>query len=719
VSRNTVLSGPASLYTVAVTQASLFLILILATRALAQTSNPPALTYVPGSSVKLYQVNGDCDWAAWDATITAKNPTCVPTASKTLTNADVLGDDVPVAFEHNGELIVTFGDTIGALGNGAWSDIQNSFNWAAHDPIARSTTANASDGLLLNFFLNGNHGLEVQPPPQPNGTPVDMGADNVPNTGVSVDGTIYLGIKTGAVTVSPGNIDLTNAYSVLATFDEATTSFTSGRTLSSLPSGHFVLPTFYLAPIGSLGSSPPVSPEPVMLIFGTGQYRASNVYLSIIPSSELALGIDAVGNVSTRYFSGMTNGQPTWSVNEANAAPIVTDLDPAHPTIGNVTVSYSQALGLWLMMYDGGRGSVSTTGIYFTSAPQPWGPWATPQLIFNDCRDNGFGNFVFYYYATAAQNDCPSAMPAGVISAPNSAGPSGPTIGQTDPTTARGGAYAPAIVERFTILQGSSLKLFYMFATWNPYAVVMMESDFTITRGPVISEVANAEGESQIIAPNTWLEIKGQNLAPPGDTRIWLASDFSGNAMPAQLDKVSATVNGQNAYVYYISPTQVNILSPPNPISGPVEVALSNNGAASTLFTVQAQSISPSFFVFNGGPYVAAEHLNGSLIGPATLYPGASTPAAPGETIVIYANGFGPTNIPVTAGSVSQSGTLSPLPAIAIGGQSATVTFAGLVAPGEFQFNVVVPSKVSAGDQPIVATYGGQSTQSKSLITIQ
>jgi hypothetical protein len=59
----------------------------------------PALTYVPGSSVKLYQVNGDCDWAEWDATITNKTPTCKPTASRTATNADVLGDDVPVAFE--------------------------------------------------------------------------------------------------------------------------------------------------------------------------------------------------------------------------------------------------------------------------------------------------------------------------------------------------------------------------------------------------------------------------------------------------------------------------------------------------------------------------------------------------------------------------------------------------------------------------------------------
>ncbi len=669
--------------------------------------------------MKLYQVNGDCDWTAWDATITAPKPTCLPTASQTLTKADVLGNDTPVAFEHNGELIVTFGDTIGALGNAAWSDVQNPFDWAAHDPIARSTTANASDGLLLNFFVSGNHALEVQPPPQPNGTPVDMGAGNVPTTGVSANGTIYLGIKTGAVSLAAGNIDQSTAYSLLSIFDEATASFASGRTISSLPGGHFVLPTFYLAPTGSLGATPPVTPEPAMLVFGTGQYRASNIYLSIAPSSQFTLGTDPVGGLSTRYFTGMSNGQPFWSPKESDAAPIVTDIDPANPTIGNVTVSYSQPLGLWLMMYDGGRGSVSTTGIYFTYAPQPWGPWAPPQLIFNDCRDNGFGNFVYYYYATAAQNDCPTAMPSGVTSAPNSAGPAGPTIGQNDPATTRGGSYAPAIVERFTILQGSSLKLFYMSSTWNPYAVVMMESDFAITRGPIISQVANAEGESPIIAPNTWLEIKGQNLAPSGDTRIWQPSDFSGNAMPTQLDKVSATVNGKSAYVYYISPTQINILTPPDALSGQVAVAVTNNGTSSAFFTAPAQSISPSFFVFNGGPYVAAEHLNFSLVGPTTLYPNSSTPAAPGETVILYANGFGPTSIPVVSGSIAQSGTLSPLPAITIGGVAATVTFAGLVAPGEFQFNVIVPSTLSNGDQSIVATYGGQSTQPGSLITIK
>ena len=61
---------------------------------------PSSITYVPGTSVKLYQVNGDCDWVEWDATITGKTPTCKATASKTLTSADILGDDVPVVFEN-------------------------------------------------------------------------------------------------------------------------------------------------------------------------------------------------------------------------------------------------------------------------------------------------------------------------------------------------------------------------------------------------------------------------------------------------------------------------------------------------------------------------------------------------------------------------------------------------------------------------------------------
>ena len=250
------------------------------------------------------------------------------------------------------------------------------------------------------------------------------------------------------------------------------------------------------------------------------------------------------------------------------------------------------------------------------------------------------------------------------------------------------------------------------------YATAYFVGTRSSTNGPEIAEVANAEGESPAIAPNTWLEIKGVNLAPAGDSRIWQTADFTGNQMPVALDKVSVTVNGRNAYVYYISPTQINVLTPPDAMSGAVPVVVTNNGAASASFTAQAQATSPSFFVFNGGPSVAATHANGSLIGPTTLYPGATTPAKPGEIIVLYANGFGPSSTPVQSGSVTQSGSLSPLPVISIGGKAVAVSFAGLVAPGEFQFNVTVPASLANGDQAVTATYGAGSTQAGTLITI-
>jgi uncharacterized protein (TIGR03437 family) len=251
------------------------------------------------------------------------------------------------------------------------------------------------------------------------------------------------------------------------------------------------------------------------------------------------------------------------------------------------------------------------------------------------------------------------------------------------------------------------------------YAAMASSIDLSLfNTSPAIRMVANAEGESPAIAPNTWVEIKGTGLAPAGDARIWQGSDFVNGQMPTKLDGFSATVNGKSAYLYYISLGQVNILTPPDAMSGPVQVVVTNNGTPSATFTAQAQPLSPSFFVFDG-THVAAVHLNGGLLGPNSLYPGSTTPAKPGETVVLYANGFGLTSIPAVSGSPNQGGTLSPLPVVKIGGIAATVLFAGLVAPGEFQFNVVVPTSTPDGDQPIVASYNGLSTKSGTEITVQ
>jgi len=236
---------------------------------------------------------------------------------------------------------------------------------------------------------------------------------------------------------------------------------------------------------------------------------------------------------------------------------------------------------------------------------------------------------------------------------------------------------------------------------------------------PVISKVANAEGEAAVIAPNTWVEVKGSNLAPAGDTRIWQTSDFVKGQMPASLDGVSVTVNGKSAFVYYISPSQINILTPPDAMSGSVQVAVNNNGATASA-TAQAATMSPSFFVFSDGQHVAAVHLNGTLVGASSLsvpgYPFA--PAQPGETVEIFANGFGSTSTAVVSGSSTQSGTLSPNPTVTIGGVQAPVNFAGLISPGLFQFNVLVPLNAPGGDEAIVATFNGQTTQAGTLLTL-
>jgi len=58
------------------------------------------------------------------------------------------------------------------------------------------------------------------------------------------------------------------------------------------------------------------------------------------------------------------------------------------------------------------------------------------------------------------------------------------------------------------------------------------------------------------------------------------------------------------------------------------------------------------------------------------------------------------------------------LPLITVGGIAATVQYAGLVSPGEYQFNVMLPASLGNGDQPITAMYNGVSTPSGVLITV-
>jgi uncharacterized protein (TIGR03437 family) len=94
-------------------------------------------------------------------------------------------------------------------------------------------------------------------------------------------------------------------------------------------------------------------------------------------------------------------------------------------------------------------------------------------------------------------------------------------------------------------------------------------------------------------------------------------------------------------------------------------------------------------------------------------------PDKPGESILIAATGFGATDTTITSGSLTQSGMLPALPVVSIGGTTAKVSFAGLIAVGTYQINLVVPSIAPDGDLAIVATYNDLTTQSNVSITVQ
>jgi uncharacterized protein (TIGR03437 family) len=224
--------------------------------------------------------------------------------------------------------------------------------------------------------------------------------------------------------------------------------------------------------------------------------------------------------------------------------------------------------------------------------------------------------------------------------------------------------------------------------------------------------------------------IKGANLVPattPAAGVIWSsAPSFASGQMPTQLNGVSVTVNGKPAYIYFFcsaatsqvcTSDQLNVLTPLDNSTGPVPIVVTSGATASATFTAALQAVAPAFLLFPGN-YVAATHANGGLLGPASLYPGASTPAQPGEEVVIYAVGFGLPSAPLTAGSSTQSGSLPVLPVCTIGTNLAAVAFAGLTSPGLYQLNIVIPAGTPNGNQSISCTYGGSATPAGDLIAV-
>jgi uncharacterized protein (TIGR03437 family) len=92
--------------------------------------------------------------------------------------------------------------------------------------------------------------------------------------------------------------------------------------------------------------------------------------------------------------------------------------------------------------------------------------------------------------------------------------------------------------------------------------------------------------------------------------------------------------------------------------------------------------------------------------------------AKPGDTILLYGTGFGSTTPASPAGQVTSPAPLANQVTLWIGGAATTTQYAGLVSPGLYQFNLVVPD-VANGDQAVVAQIGGKATQTGAFLAVQ
>ncbi len=237
---------------------------------------------------------------------------------------------------------------------------------------------------------------------------------------------------------------------------------------------------------------------------------------------------------------------------------------------------------------------------------------------------------------------------------------------------------------------------------------------------PVIASPASvitaaSYGGFNAIAPATWIEIYGTNLATT-PARVWGGQDFNGTQAPTALGGTTVTVAGKPAYVDFVSPHQVNVQVPSGIPTGSQKVVITTAGGPSigtsiNVNAVQPGILAPAVFKLSQGQYAVALFPDNTTY---ALPPGVTNAVKtarpkPGDTITLYGVGFGPVTPNIDAGTVVTQANNLPDFKASIGGVPATTQFAGLVAGnlGLYQFNVVVPNVPANDATPFTFSIGG------------
>jgi len=238
-------------------------------------------------------------------------------------------------------------------------------------------------------------------------------------------------------------------------------------------------------------------------------------------------------------------------------------------------------------------------------------------------------------------------------------------------------------------------------ATLQP-ATLQLLGTITPNTAPVLSangtvDPFNRQGGAAL-APGTLVEVYGSGLA---------SSQVSPGILPLPpiFNGTFVTVGGFQAPFTFLSSGQLNVQLPfeltPNQ---QYPILVSANNAFTLPDTIDIVPLKPEVASFADG-HIIAQHSDFSLVD-------ATHPAKPGEFLVMYLLGMGPTSPSVATGAAAPAQPLAQVvnaPKVTVSGQTANVVFAGLTPglSGLYQINFQVPAGTSLGDVDVVVSQNG------------
>ncbi|MBN2375869.1 MAG: DUF4185 domain-containing protein [Sedimentisphaerales bacterium] len=254
---------------------------------------------------------------------------------------------------------------------------------------------------------------------------IKQGGFEIPSGGISIDGTMYV------VHTTDHSEKKVMGRSVVGSSQDDGRTF---KKLYELSHSKFINISLWLA-------------DDWLYIYGSGEYRKSNVCLARVKPSDIG------DRSKLKYFSGTDpNEKPRWSPKEEDAVPLF-----QHAQIGEFSVSYLKPVNRYVMLYN----ATKPRGITMRSSRTAWGPWSEGTVVFDPWRDGGYGDFMHISAKFQEKHDS--------LSDPNR-------------DNEWGGEYGPYLLSRFTSGADGNCRIYYTMSTWNPYQVVVMQSDLALER---------------------------------------------------------------------------------------------------------------------------------------------------------------------------------------------------------------------------------------------